>query len=111
MVVFKLVIFIPEDHKEKVKEAMFKAGAGKIGHYDCCSFETEGLGQFRALEGSDPFIGQQNFVETVKEFRVEMVCEKKYLKSALKAMKQSHPYETPAYDVLEMYDPSALTES
>ncbi len=90
------------EHKEKVKEAMFAVGAGRIGNYDACSFEWTGEGQFRALEGSNPFIGQLNKVEVVKEIKVEMVVEDHLISNAIMAMKASHPYETPAYGVIKL---------
>jgi hypothetical protein len=98
----KIVVFVPDGHQEKVKTAMFAAGGGKIGAYDCCSFELQGAGQFRALEGSNPFLGKHGEVETVTELRVEMVCEDHCLKDVLQAMKKNHPYETPAFDVIKL---------
>ncbi len=89
--------YVPKEHVEKVKYAMFEAGAGRIGNYDCCSFECEGRGQFRPLEGSQPFIGQANKLEYVVELKVEMVCEDLVIKDVVNALKESHPYETPAY--------------
>lgn len=100
----KIVFFVPETHKEKVKMAMFEAGAGKIGNYDFCSFELKGMGQFRPLIGSKPFIGNQNQIELVEEYRVEMVVENHLAISVIGAMKKAHPYETPAYDVIAMED-------
>lgn len=93
---------MPADHKEVVKNAMFAAGAGKIGNYDCCSFETLGSGQFRPLSGSQPFIGEQNKIEQVTEYKIEMVCAESMVKAVVEAMKKYHPYETPAYDVIKM---------
>lgn len=98
---YHIAFYVPETHAEEVKDSMFKAGAGKIGNYDKCSFEYSGIGQFRALEGSDPYIGNQGEVEKVKELKVEMVCKKEFLTGAITALKQSHPYETPAYYVIE----------
>lgn len=98
---FNIAFYVPESHKEKVKESMFNAGAGRVGNYDFCAFEYKGIGQFRALPGSSPFIGSENQLETVDEVKVEMVCEKAFLTEAIKAMKSSHPYETPAYYVIE----------
>src|SRR5690606_39222443 len=98
---YHIAFYVPVDHADKVKESMFQAGAGTIGNYDKCSFEYSGIGQFRALEGSDPFIGKQGEVEKVKELKVEMVCKKESLIEAIKALKASHPYETPAYYVIE----------
>jgi hypothetical protein len=93
----QVIVFVPETHKEKVKEAMFAAGGGKIGFYDHCSFEHSGLGQFRPLPGSKPFAGHLNEVEKVTEFRLEMSCEDHLFESVVAAMKSAHPYETPAY--------------
>jgi hypothetical protein len=96
---FKISVFIPESHLDAVKSAMFAAGAGRIGDYDSCSWQSLGSGQFRPLEGADPYIGQQGKVETVQEYKVEMVCADELIKDAIAAMKQAHPYEEPAYDV------------
>ena len=101
---YKLCVFVPEDAAEQVKQAMFEAGAGKIGDYDSCCWQTLGQGQFRPLEGSSPFIGEQNRIETVAEYRIEMVCADELIKDAVAAMKNSHPYEEPAYDVWKLED-------
>jgi hypothetical protein len=101
---YKICVFVPEDAAEKVKQAMFEAGAGKIGDYDSCCWQTLGQGQFRPLEGSSPFIGEQNRIETVAEYRIEMVCADELIKDAVAAIKNSHPYEEPAYDVWKLED-------
>jgi len=101
---YKVCVFVPETAVEQVKQAMFKAGAGKIGDYDSCCWQTLGQGQFRPLEGSSPFIGEQDRIETVAEFRIEMVCTDELIKDAVAAMKNSHPYEEPAYDVWKLED-------
>lgn len=98
---FHIAFYVPRDHAERVKEAMFKVGAGKIGLYEKCSFEYSGLGQFKPLPGSDPFIGSEGELEKVEEIKVEMVCEKEFLHASIKALKDNHPYETPAYYVIE----------
>jgi len=99
---YKISVFIPEDFKEAVKLAMFKAGAGRIGNYDCCCFESLGQGQFRPLPGSRPYLGHEGKIEFVKEFKVEMVCEDSLLAAVVANMKEAHPYETPAYEVFEL---------
>jgi hypothetical protein len=76
---------------------MFAAGAGKIGNYDSCAWQTEGLGQFRPLEGSQAYIGKTGQLEKIKEWKVEMVCENSILDSVIEALKKAHPYQTPAY--------------
>jgi len=99
---YQLCFYVPESHLEKVKTALFEKGAGKLGNYDSCSWETEGVGQFRPLHGSSPFIGDKNKVEQVREFRVEMVIRDVYINSVLSKLVEVHPYETPAYSVWEI---------
>ncbi len=98
---YKINFFVPVEHAEKVKMAMFETGGGKIGNYDCCSFETLGTGQFRPLEGSSPFIGSTDKIEKVQELRVEMVCDDQLVVEVVEAMKSSHPYEEVAYDIFK----------
>ena len=95
----KICFYAPESHVEKVKSAMFAAGAGKIGNYSCCAWQVLGMGQFKPEMGSNAFIGKQGTVEYVPEYKVEMVCDDKYVQAVIKAMKQMHPYEEPAYQV------------
>lgn len=99
---YKLCFFVPETHLEQVKSALFSAGAGRIGNYDSCSWQTRGVGQFRALTGSDPYCGEQGQLELVDEYKVEMVCESKRIESVVDALKGAHPYETPAYEVFRL---------
>lgn len=101
---YKIVFYVPESHLTVVKEAMFAAGAGKIGCYDSCAWQVKGQGQFRALEGSEPYIGQQGVVEFVDEYRVEMVCDSSFIEFVIAALKAVHPYEEPAYDVTAVLD-------
>ncbi|MGB3611997.1 MAG: YqfO family protein [Cellvibrio sp.] len=101
---YKLVFFVPETHVEAVKTAVFAAGAGRIGNYDCCAWQTLGEGQFRPLPGSDPFLGNTGTLETVAEYRVEMVCADERIADALKALRQAHPYEEPAFDIWRLAD-------
>jgi len=93
----KLEFYVPVESAEKVKKAVFEAGAGRIGNYDCCSWETAGNGQFRPCKGSNPFIGKIDEIETVNELKVEMVCEDELIDLVIEALKKTHPYETPAY--------------
>lgn len=94
---FSLVFYVPESHAEAVKETLFAAGAGRIGSYDRCSWETAGTGQFRPLAGSDPYIGGEGTVEKVTELRIECVVTREFLEPVLKALVAAHPYEQPAY--------------
>lgn len=96
---FKLAVFIPVKHTEKVMSAMFSAGGGGIGNYDECSFRVAGTGTFRGNEMSRPKIGKKNVRENVEENRVEILVPQENLKNVLQAMRQAHPYEEVAYDV------------
>ena len=99
---FKIIFFVPDAHLETVKKSIFATGAGRIGNYDQCCWQTLGKGQFRALEGSDPFIGEQGEVQQVEEYRVELVCEDHLINKAIAALQKAHPYEEPAYDVIQL---------
>lgn len=101
---YKVCFFVPEDAAEEVKISMFKAGAGRIGNYEYCSFETKGIGQFRALFGADPFVGKVGELEKVTELKIEMVCEDIFIKDVISALKKNHPYEMPAYDIIKLAD-------
>lgn len=107
MKTFKLVFYVPEEHADAVKRAVFEAGAGRIGNYDSCAWQVLGEGQFRPLEGSDPFLGEQGEVERVSEYRVEMICAEENLKAAVAALRHAHPYEEPAFDVWALESVSA----
>ena len=95
---YKLVFFVPETHLESVKSAVFATGAGKIGDYEHCCFETRGTGQFRPLAGAEPFIGETGKVARVAEIKVELVCNAELLSDAVSALRAAHPYEEPAFD-------------
>lgn len=99
---YKICFFVPEDYLEQTKTAVFAAGGGTMGNYDSCCWQTRGQGQFRPADGSQPFIGQQGKLETVPEFRVELVCEDDLIRAVIRALKAGHPYEEPAYEVYRM---------
>ncbi|MFJ2981441.1 MULTISPECIES: NGG1p interacting factor NIF3 [unclassified Pseudomonas] len=96
---YKLAFFVPASHVDVVKAAVFAAGGGRIGDYDHCAWQTLGQGQFRPLDGSQPYLGQTGQVEVVEEWKVELVVADELIVQVVAALKQSHPYETPAYDV------------
>ncbi|MBF8721625.1 MULTISPECIES: divalent cation tolerance protein CutA [Pseudomonas] len=96
---YKLAFFVPPSHVDVVKAAVFAAGGGRIGDYDHCAWQTLGQGQFRPLDGSQPFLGQAGQVEQVQEWKVELVVADDLIAQVVAALKQSHPYETPAYEV------------
>jgi structural toxin protein (hemagglutinin/hemolysin) RtxA len=100
--VYKLGFYVPASHLEVVKQACFAVGAGRIGNYDSCCWQTQGQGQFRPLEGSQPYIGQTGEVEAVPEYRVEMVCSDELARAVVEAMIEAHPYEEPAWDLVQL---------
>lgn len=99
---YKIVTYVPQSHIEKVRQAMWSAGAGTIGAYDCCSYASEGNGTFRAQEGCNPFIGEINELHTEPELRLEMVVPKDRSGRVLAAIHLAHPYEEPAIDILPL---------
>ncbi len=105
---YKLCFFVPENYLETVKTAVFEAGAGRLGHYDQCAWQTLGQGQFRPLPGSEPHIGEQGELEQVAEYRVEMVCSQSHIRAAIAALRLAHPYEEPAFDIIGLIDPDDL---
>ena len=101
---YKLCFFVPDSHVEVVKNAVFAAGGGRIGAYDHCAWQVPGIGQFRPLDGSQPFIGKTGQVERVEEWKVELVVADELIGAVVAALKLSHPYETPAYEVWRLED-------
>lgn len=103
---YKIVVYVPEDHADKLRQAMGDAGAGKIGNYSHCTFSLKGTGRFKSGEGANPTIGSVGKLEEVAEDRIETVCEAGVLKQVLEAIKKAHPYEEPATDVypIEIFD-------
>lgn len=99
---YKITFLAPTDHVDKVKTAMFNAGAGKIGNYEHCAWQVLGEGQFKALENADPFLGKKNELTKVAEYFVQMVCRDEVIHHVITALKQAHPYEEPAYDVIKI---------
>jgi len=99
---YKVCFFVPETHVEAVKEALFAQGAGKIGDYDHCSWQTLGAGQFKPLQGSQPFLGNRGEITRLAEYKVEMVCAEKLIKSVVSALLLAHPYQEPAYEVYKI---------
>ena len=100
----KLVTFVPHENAEQVREAITAAGAGRIGDYDSCTFTAEGEGRFRPLDGATPAIGRVGDVEVVAESRVEAVFPRHLRGTVVEALRRVHPYEEPAFDVLELAD-------
>lgn len=98
---YKIAVFVPAGHEEKVMAAMCGAGAGFIGKYSNCSFRVKGTGTFKPEEGANPFIGKQGELENTEEYRIETLAPQGVLKNVINAMLKAHPYEEVAYDIYE----------
>lgn len=95
----KIVVFVPESHADRVRNAMGEAGAGKIGNYSYCTFSSKGIGRFKPEDGAHPTIGKVGKLESVQEERIEVVCNCSFIKDVIAAIKKVHPYEEVALDV------------
>jgi hypothetical protein len=95
----KLVVFVPPDALEAVRDAVFAAGAGRIGEYERCSWYTEGTGTFYGGESTEPSVGEKGREERVPELRLETVFPDERADEVIAALRAAHPYEEPAFDV------------
>ena len=95
----KLSTYVPQEHLPIVQEALFNAGAGAIGHYDQCSFLTDGIGGYRPLDGSTPFVGNVGERHFESEMQLQVILPKHVKAAVLTALEQSHPYETVHYEL------------
>jgi dinuclear metal center YbgI/SA1388 family protein len=102
---YKLVTFVPEPALAAVSEALFAAGAGRIGNYTSCSFRSPGTGTFFGREGTNPTVGQSGRLETAAEVRIETVVPIARIEPVIRALRQSHPYEVPAFDLNQLAAP------
>lgn len=101
---FKLVVYVPSSHREKLLQALFRGGAGHIGRYDHCAFSIEGRGQFRPGANTNPFLGTPGQVEQVAETRIETIVPRRNIHKVLGQMRRAHPYEEVAYDLFELHN-------
>jgi dinuclear metal center YbgI/SA1388 family protein len=101
----KVIVFVPDADADRVRAALAGAGAGRIGDYDQASFSSAGVGRFRPLAGADPAIGEVGRPEIVEEQRVEVLAPRSRRREVVAALLAAHPYEEPAYDVVELADP------
>ncbi len=106
---YKLTVYIPQEALSDVKEALFAAGAGRLGSYDRCAWQVLGQGQFRPLPGAQPWIGQTDCDEKVAEWRVEMLVAEEAVTAVIQALYSSHPYEEPAFDLVKLLERSPET--
>jgi hypothetical protein len=98
----KLIVFVPREALAEVRDAIFAAGAGRIGDYERCSWYTEGTGTFLGGVGTSPNVGRAGREERVAELRLETVFPAELQDEVLAALRRAHPYEEPAFDVYEL---------
>ncbi|GAB1415229.1 Nif3-like dinuclear metal center hexameric protein [Paludibacter sp.] len=98
-ILLKLSTFVPKLHLNRVREALFNAGAGHIGNYDSCSFNVEGFGSFRAKDNANPFVGKLNELHFENEIKLEVILPEYIKTQIINALIESHPYEEPAFDI------------
>jgi dinuclear metal center YbgI/SA1388 family protein len=100
--IYKFAVYAPIQDVDKISQAIFNAGAGKIGKYTETSFQIKGEGAFKPLEGAKPFVGKIGERKVVEEIKIETIVPERNLESVILAMKKAHPYEEPAYDIYEL---------
>jgi len=103
----KLVVFVPRESLDPVREAVFAAGAGRIGDYERCSWYTEGTGTFLGGESTLPSVGQPGREERVAELRLETVYPANREADVVAALRRAHPYEEPAFDLYQLAEPQS----
>lgn len=104
----KIVTFVPSEMAEKLRQAIGDAGAGSLGDYTHCSYSVVGTGRFTPQMGADPHIGKVGTRESVLEERVEVICKRFKAKKVIKALRENHPYEEVAIDIIPLLDEEEL---
>lgn len=102
---YKLVTFVPEKDAQSVADALFDAGAGRIGNYTRCSFQSPGVGTFHGEEGTNPTVGEPGQLERAAEVKIETVMPIARMTEVLGALRAAHPYEEPAFDLVHLAAP------
>lgn len=102
----KIIVTIPVSNVDEVRNVICEAGAGIIGNYTNCSMSTKCIGTFKPNDKANPYIGEKEKMEFVEEEKLEVVCEISKVKNVLKALRNSHPYEEPAIDIIPLIDES-----
>lgn len=99
---YKVIVYVPVADADKIRQVLGEAGGGRIGNYDFCSFSVRGVGRFRPLKGANPAIGEVGKHEQVEEERIEIEVAEEFLEDLLKKIREAHPYEEPAIDIIEL---------
>lgn len=101
-ILYKIAVYVPETHELQVRKALGESGAGYIGNYSHCTFNSQGIGTFKPEENANPFIGEIGEIEEVKEVKIETIVPQKILQKTIDNMIKSHPYEEVAYDIYKL---------
>ena len=102
----KIIVTMPVENLDNVRNAICEAGAGIIGNYTDCSIATKVIGTFKAIEGANPYIGEKNKLEFVQEDKLEVRCSIDKVKEVISKLREVHPYEEPAIDIVPLIDES-----
>ena len=102
----KIFVTIPIENVNEVRNAVCDAGAGVIGNYTCCSTSFKGIGTFKPNNNANPYIGSCNKIEFVEEEKLEVICDIENVKKVISALRNAHPYEEPAIDIIPLIDES-----
>lgn len=105
----KIIVTVPIDNVEQVRNAMCEAGAGVIGNYTYCSMSTKCIGTFKPNDKANPFIGKNNNLEFVEEEKLEVICNIDNVKNVVSKLRESHPYEEPAIDIVPLLDEDSFS--
>ena len=100
----KIIVTVPKENTEKVRNAICNEGAGVIGNYSFCSMSTKCIGTFKPNDDANPYIGENNKLEFVEEDKLEVVCSVEKVKNVILKLREVHPYEEPAIDIIPLLD-------
>lgn len=106
----KIIVTIPIEDVGKVRNAICEAGAGIIGNYTHCSMSTKCIGTFKPTDEANPYIGEKNNLEFVEEEKLEVVCDVNIVKDVISKLREVHPYEEPAIDIIPLLDENLFKE-
>lgn len=104
----KIIVTVPIKNVPEVRNVICDEGAGIIGNYSCCTVSTKCIGTFKPSDNANPYIGQKNKLEFVDEEKIEAICDINILKKVLKRLREVHPYEEPAIDIIPLINEEDL---
>ena len=104
----KIIVTVPPENLDVVRDAMCEAGAGIIGNYTNCSMSTKCQGTFKPNDEANPYIGEKNKMEFVEEEKLEVVCDIKNVKEVISSLRKAHPYEEPGIDIIPLLDEASF---